>query len=121
MSVEHHTGSCQCGAVAYEVDVDISAPIVCNCSRCRRLGSVLAFAPRDAFRLLRGEDALTEYTFNRQVIRHRFCRVCGIEPFAYGVMPDGTPMVADQPQLPRRRRRPRAAGAGLRRRLRMRR
>jgi hypothetical protein len=94
MSVEHHTGSCQCGAVVFEVDLDISAPIVCNCSRCRRLGSVLAFAPRDAFRLLRGEDALTEYTFNRHVVRHRFCRVCGIEPFAFGAMPDGTPTVA---------------------------
>ena len=94
MSVEHHAGSCQCGAVAFEVDADLSAPTVCNCSRCRRLGSVLAFAPRDAFRLLRGEDALTEYTFNRHVIRHRFCRVCGIEPFAYGAMSDGTPMVA---------------------------
>ena len=93
MTAAHHSGSCQCGAVAFEADVDISAPVVCNCSRCRRLGSVLAFAPRDAFTLLRGEDALTEYTFNRGVIRHLFCRTCGIESFAYGRMPDGTPMV----------------------------
>jgi hypothetical protein len=94
MSVEHHSGSCQCGAVAFEADVDISSPVVCNCSRGRRLGSVLAFAPRDAFTVVRGEDALTEYTFNRGVIRHLFCRTCGIEGFAYGRMPDGTPMVA---------------------------
>jgi hypothetical protein len=94
MSVEHHAGSCQCGAVAFEVDVDIAEPIVCNCSRCRRLGSVLAFAPQGAFTLLRGEAALTEYTFNRNMIRHQFCRICGIEPFAYGAMPDGTPMAA---------------------------
>jgi hypothetical protein len=91
---EHHHGSCQCGAVAFEAEVDISAPVTCNCSRCRRLGSVLAFARRPSFRLLRGEDALTEYTFNRHVIRHQFCHICGIQPFAYGVMPDGTPMVA---------------------------
>jgi hypothetical protein len=94
MSVEHHSGSCQCGAVAFEVDVDIASPITCNCSRCRRLGSVLAFAPRAAFTLLRGEADLSEYTFNRQVIRHQFCRICGIEPFAYGALPDGTPMAA---------------------------
>ena len=45
-------------------------------------------------RCSRGEDSLTEYLFNRHVIRHQFCRTCGIEPFAYGAMPDGTPMVA---------------------------
>ncbi|HET9069319.1 MAG TPA: GFA family protein [Amaricoccus sp.] len=94
MSAETYRGSCQCGAVAYEVEVDISQPITCNCSRCRRLGSVLAFAPRESFRLLSGEDALSEYLFNRHLIRHRFCRTCGIESFAFGALPDGTPMVA---------------------------
>jgi hypothetical protein len=94
MSTEHYAGSCQCGDVAFEVDLDISSPVACNCSRCRRLGSVLAFAPRTSFTLLRGEDALTEYLFNRNAIHHLFCKSCGIESFAYGAMPDGTPMVA---------------------------
>lgn len=90
----HHTGGCQCGAVRYEVDCSLDAPIACNCSRCQRLGSVLVFASREAFRLLSGEDALTEYRFNKRVIRHLFCRTCGIESFAQGEMPDGTPVVA---------------------------
>lgn len=94
MSEGHYHGSCQCGAVAFEADVDIAQPIVCTCSRCRRLGSRLAFTAADRFRLLRGGEALTEYLFNRNVIRHQFCRICGIESFAYGQMPDGTPMVA---------------------------
>ena len=94
MTAEHHTGSCQCGAVAFEADVDISQPIACNCSRCQRLGSVLAFTPRTRFTLLRGEDALTEYTFNRHRIHHQFCKICGIQPFAFAEGPDGTPMVA---------------------------
>lgn len=94
MAVEHYTGSCQCGAVAYEVDVDISAPIACNCSRCRRLGSVLAFAPRSAFTLLRGERATTDYRFNKHVIHHLFCTTCGIESYALGQRPDGAEMVA---------------------------
>ena len=55
---------------------------------------MLAFAPRSSFRLLSGEDSLTEYLFNRHVIRHQFCRTGGIECFASGQMPDGTPMVA---------------------------
>ncbi len=89
-----HTGGCQCGAVAYEVDVSLDKPVTCNCSRCQRLGSVLVFAPRDGFHLLRGEDSLTEYLFNKHAIRHLFCRTCGIESFAYGTMPDGAPMAA---------------------------
>ena len=94
MSAERHTGSCQCGAVAFEAMVDISNPAVCNCSRCQRLGAVLAFAPRGQFTLLRGADDLTEYTFNRHAIRHQFCRTCGIQTFSYAEMPDGTAMVA---------------------------
>lgn len=87
-------GSCQCGAVSFDVTVDISQPITCDCSRCRRLGSVLAFAPRTAFTLLSGAEALTEYLFNKRHIHHQFCRTCGIEPFAFADGPDGTPMVA---------------------------
>ena len=94
MSTEHHAGSCQCGAVAFEADVDISNPVACNCSRCRRLGSVLAFTPVASFALLRGQDELTEYTFNRNSIRHQFCSVCGIQPFSFAIAPDGTPTVA---------------------------
>jgi hypothetical protein len=94
MTAERHTGSCQCGAVAFEATVDISQPITCNCSRCQRLGLVLAFAPAADFTLLRGADALTEYTFNRNVIRHQFCRSCGVQTFAFAPGPDGTPMVA---------------------------
>ncbi len=90
-----YTGSCQCGAVAFEAELDLGKPaITCNCSRCRRLGSRLAFTPADGFTLVRGEDALTEYTFNKHAIHHLFCRVCGIESFARATMPDGTAMVA---------------------------
>jgi len=94
MAVEHYSGSCQCGAVAYEVDVDISEPVACNCSRCRRLGSLLAFAPRSAFTLVRGEGATTEYLFNRHTIHHLFCTTCGVQSFSLASRPDGTEMVA---------------------------
>lgn len=90
----NYTGGCQCGAVRYEVDCTLDQPVTCNCSRCQRLGSVLVFAPREKFTLERGEDNLSEYLFNKRVIRHLFCKTCGIESFAYGEMPDGTPMVA---------------------------
>ncbi|HEX9875529.1 MAG TPA: GFA family protein [Gammaproteobacteria bacterium] len=94
MPMEHYKGGCQCGAVVYEADIDLDKTVTCNCSRCQRLGSVLAFTPRDNFTLLCGEDDLTEYLFNRKKIRHLFCRTCGIESFAYGQMPDGSPIAA---------------------------
>lgn len=89
-----YTGGCQCGAVRYEVDCTLDQPVTCNCSRCQRLGSVLVFAPRAAFTLLKGADAQTEYLFNKRLIRHLFCKTCGIESFAYGELPGGAPMVA---------------------------
>lgn len=89
-----YTGGCQCGAVRYEVEASLDQPVTCNCSRCQRLGSVLVFAPRDQFKLISGEADLTEYLFNKRVIRHQFCKTCGIESFAYGQMPDGTKMAA---------------------------
>ncbi len=94
MSAEMHRGSCHCGAVAFEATLDVSKPVACNCSRCQRLGALLAFAPRADFRLLRGEDMLTEYRFNTGKIAHTFCRTCGIQCFSFGDAPDGTPMVA---------------------------
>lgn len=89
-----YTGGCQCGAVRFEVTADLGHTVSCNCSRCGRLGSILAFAPATAFRLSSGEDALTEYRFNKRQIRHLFCKVCGIQCFARGTAPDGTETVA---------------------------
>jgi hypothetical protein len=54
----------------------------------------MAFAPRARVTISRGEDATTEFLFNKQRIRHQFCPVCGIEPFAFATAPDGTEMVA---------------------------
>jgi hypothetical protein len=94
MAVQHYHGGCQCGAVRYEVDTDLDKTITCNCSRCQRLGSVLSFTARDKFKLLSGEENLTEYLFNTHTIHHLFCKTCGIQSFAYSTMPDGTPMTA---------------------------
>lgn len=94
MTAQKYSGSCQCGAVRYEAEVDLDKTITCNCSRCQRLGWVLSFTPRDRFTLLSGEDNVTEYLFNRHRIRHLFCKTCGIESFAYAAGPDGTPMAA---------------------------
>jgi hypothetical protein len=82
-----YTGGCQCGKVRYEVQMDIGEVIACNCSRCGRLGTLLAFAPASEFKLLSGEADLTEFEFNRRVIHHKFCSTCGVQSFALGRNP----------------------------------
>ena len=37
--------------------------------------------PRDRFRLLRGEDFLSTYTFGTRTAQHLFCRTCGIKSY----------------------------------------
>ena len=89
-----YRGSCHCGKVAYVVEGQIAEAYSCNCSMCTRRGSLLWFTPRDKFRLLSGEDHLTTYTFNKNVIQHQFCRHCGVQSFALGQNPRGDQMAA---------------------------
>ena len=44
-------------------------------------GFLHLIVPRTRFRLLRGEDALTEYRFNTGSARHLFCSHCGMKSF----------------------------------------
>ena len=89
-----HTGSCHCGSIKFEVEGDLTGAMACNCSMCSRKGSLLWFVPRKAFRLLTPEAGAATYTFNKHVIKHRFCPTCGIHPFAYGTDPKGNEMAA---------------------------
>jgi hypothetical protein len=89
-----HKGSCHCGRVAFEVEGDIDRAISCNCSMCRRRGSLLWFVPRDRLRLLTPEDAASTYTFHKHAIKHRFCATCGIHPYGEGTDREGNRIAA---------------------------
>jgi hypothetical protein len=89
-----HKGSCHCGKISFEVEGDIDGALACNCSICSRKGSLLWFVPRDKLRLKSPEDAASTYTFNKHVIKHRFCPTCGMHPYGEGVDPKGNAMAA---------------------------
>jgi len=92
---KNYAGSCHCGKVRYTVSADLSGELItCNCSICRRTGSVLAFVPATDFQLEQGDDALTDYQFGKKTIHHVFCSTCGVRSFARGAMPNGTEMRA---------------------------
>jgi hypothetical protein len=88
------TGGCHCGRVRYEVESDLQNLVSCNCSICQKRGSILTFVPEQKFRLASGEDALTDYQFNKNVIHHLFCSTCGVASFARAEKPGAGPMVA---------------------------
>ncbi|GHD64581.1 hypothetical protein GCM10007164_00460 [Luteimonas padinae] len=92
----NYQGGCHCGGITFELEAEaITEAIDCNCSMCRRRGSLLAFFPRAALTLSTPESALGTYTFNRNAIRHHFCPTCGIAPFSEGVDPrSGAEMAA---------------------------
>jgi hypothetical protein len=89
-----YSGGCQCGAVRYDVSMELGEVISCNCSRCAKLGWLLSFVPASEFTLKSGEDAMTDFLFNKHVIHHLFCKMCGVESFARGRAPDGSDVVA---------------------------
>ena len=94
-AVETQTGGCHCGAVRFQARVDLELPVIsCNCSMCGRSGTLLTFIPAADFTLLSGETALTDYQFNKHVIHHNFCTVCGIKSFARGKNRQGEDMIA---------------------------
>lgn len=89
-----HQGGCHCGKVRYEVELDLSGGMTtCNCSICSKTGAIMAFVPEDSFKLLEGEDELSDYRFNKEVIAHLFCETCGVRSFSRGDSPNG-PMIA---------------------------
>lgn len=71
-----YRGSCHCGKLAFEVEGEIQGAMACNCSMCIRKGSLMWFVPRDRLQVFTPEADIGTYTFNKHVIKHRFCRVC---------------------------------------------
>jgi hypothetical protein len=74
------TGSCLCGARAYEIEGEIGGVWICHCSLCRKAtgagGIAILIVPREQFRWLRGEDQGVTYELRESYTMTR-CKTCG--------------------------------------------
>lgn len=82
MTTAWRQGGCHCGAVRWEAELaDEIVVDECNCSICAMVGFLHVIVPKARFRLLKGDEALSEYRFNTGAARHWFCKVCGVKSF----------------------------------------
>ena len=76
----HVTGSCLCGARAYEIEGEIDSVVICHCSLCRKAtgsgGIAIIKAPRERFRWVRGEDHGVTFAL-RDTYSITRCKTCG--------------------------------------------
>jgi hypothetical protein len=83
-----HAGGCHCGAIRFEVEVDLTRGVGrCNCTLCTKRSAAGVIATPSAFLLLSGDAELREYAWGAKTSRFFFCSRCGMHPFGRGNLP----------------------------------
>jgi hypothetical protein len=87
--------TCHCGAVEIEINLkkEIDKLMRCNCSMCKRKGTMVTTIDKKDLRIVKGEDKIKIYQFNTEVAKHHFCSECGVQthnlrrsdPNTYGI------------------------------------
>jgi len=71
--MQTYQGSCHCGRVRFEVDLDLDHVRVCDFSTCRQRGALIHRVEADHFRLLSPLQDLTLYQWHTRTAEDYFC------------------------------------------------
>ncbi len=70
---------CHCGLIEARINLKNFEKIIrCNCSICKRKGTIMSMVKNENFKIVKGEDKLRLYQFHTRVAKHYFCSNCGI-------------------------------------------
>jgi len=74
-------GECNCGAVQFEIDADLTDVFVCHCSICRKStgsnGIAVVVVPNDQLRWVKGQEHIATWKKPNCDWQTWFCRICG--------------------------------------------
>lgn len=75
------SGACNCGAIQFEIDADLSGVFICHCSICRRFtgsnGIAVVLVPSQQLRWVRGEESIATWKKPNADWQAWFCKICG--------------------------------------------
>src|SRR3954470_9768517 len=78
MTTQKYIGTCQCGRVRYEAELDVGSTGIAHHIRG---DDRTALVKPSAFRLLSGATDLEDTQFGMMLSYNQACRHCGIRPF----------------------------------------
>ncbi|HEY4180502.1 MAG TPA: GFA family protein [Kofleriaceae bacterium] len=81
-----HTGSCHCGNVKFQVEIDPAKGTMCNCRICTKIGNRSGMVKPAAFKELTPPSQHAEYP--NQIGKRVFCPTCGVHTFGFGSLPE---------------------------------
>ena len=80
-----YCGSCHCGALAYEADIDLAQGTSrCNCTFCLKARAWGVFVKPDAFRITRGAETAVAYRKHPQAPEKFHCPTCAVRTHGTG-------------------------------------
>ena len=71
--------TCHCGEIEIQINLkkEINELMRCNCSMCKRKGTMVATISKVDLRIVRGKSKIKTYQFHTGVAKHHFCSECG--------------------------------------------
>ena len=73
--------SCHCGQVRIEINIENFEKLLrCNCSICKRKGSIMSLVKNEDFKIVKGKDKLSLYQFHSKVAKHYFVLIVEFIP-----------------------------------------